>query len=147
MRKAKKYLSATIVALFLAGIASAQEPDPQVTLFTNVNVFDGVHEKLIKNANVVVTGNKISAVSTEPLAVAGGRVIDGGGRTLMPGLIDAHWHTMFNFSPVSNTLGSSFGYLSVAAELLTNDRDGGEHPILHDPRFSAGRVPATSSGY
>ena len=121
MRKAKKYLSATIVALFLAGIASAQEPDPQVTLFTNVNVFDGVHEKLIKNANVVVTGNKISAVSTEPLAVAGGRVIDGGGRTLMPGLIDAHWHTMFNFSPVSNTLGSSFGYLSVAAAKASGD--------------------------
>ena len=115
MLKAMKYLSATIVALFLTSVAWAQDADPQVTLFTNVNVFDGVNEKLIKNANVVVTGNKISAVSTEPLAVAGGRVIDGGGRTLMPGLIDAHWHTMFNFSPVSNTLGSSFGYLSVAA--------------------------------
>lgn len=41
----------------------------------------------------------------------------------------------------------AFRYLSIAAELLTNDRNGGEHPILHDPRFSAGRVPATSSGY
>ena len=115
MLKAKKYLSATIVALLLAGIASAQEADPQVTLFTNVNVFDGVNEKLIENANVVVTGNKISAVSTEPLAVAGGHVIDGGGRTLIPGLIDAHWHTMFNSSPISNTLGSNFGYLNILA--------------------------------
>jgi imidazolonepropionase-like amidohydrolase len=70
--------------------AAAQDSDPKVILFTNVNVFDGVNEKLIRNANVVVSGNKITAVSTEPLAVAGGRVIDGGGRTLMPGLIDAH---------------------------------------------------------
>ena len=38
-------------------------------------------------------------------------------------------------------------YLCIAAELMTNDRHGGEHQILHDPRFSAGRVPATSSGY
>lgn len=84
-------------------------------LFTNVNVFDGVNEALIKNANVVVTGNLITAVSTEPLAVAGGRVIDGGGRTMMPGLIDAHWHTMFNFWPVSKVMGSDFGLLSIAA--------------------------------
>jgi len=105
----------------LAGTAWAQEADPQVTLFTNVNVFDGVNEKLIRNANVVVTGNKITAVSTESLAVAGGRVIDGGGRTLMPGLIDAHWHTMFNFSPVSNTLGSNFGYLNIAAAKASGD--------------------------
>jgi len=114
--KASKTLNATLAAFcFLTGPAWAQKVDPQVTLFTNVNVFDGVNDKLIRNANVVVTGNKITSVSTEPQAVAGGRVIDGGGRTLMPGLIDAHWHTMFNFSPVSNTLGSSFGYLSVAA--------------------------------
>jgi len=51
-------------------------------------VFDGVNADLIENANVVVTGNKITSVSTEPLAVAGGRVIDGEGRTLMPGLTD-----------------------------------------------------------
>jgi len=116
MMKASKTLNATLAALlFVAGPAWAQKADPQVTLITNVNVFDGVNEKLIRNANVVVTGNLITAVSTEPLAVAGGRVINGGGRTLIPGLIDAHWHTMFNSSPVSNTLGSSFGYLNILA--------------------------------
>lgn len=69
-----------------AGAVQAQDADPQVTLFTNVSVFDGINSDLIKNANVVVTGNKITSVSTEPLAVAGGRVIDGEGPTLMPGL-------------------------------------------------------------
>ena len=64
------------------------------TNLTNVNVFDGVNEALIENANVVVTDNLITAVSTEPLAIAGGTVIDGGGRTLMPRLTDCHWHNM-----------------------------------------------------
>jgi imidazolonepropionase-like amidohydrolase len=39
----------------------------------------------------------------------------------MPGLIDAHWHTMFNFSTISNTLGSSFGYLNIAAAKASED--------------------------
>jgi len=110
MRSCVRVIALAVLVLLANGVAWAEEADPQVTLFTNVNV-----------ANVVVTGNLITAVSTEPLAVAGGRVIDGGGRTLMPGLIDAHWHTMFNFSPVSNTLGSSFGYLSVAAAKASGD--------------------------
>lgn len=81
----------SVVLMFSGSVLIAQEPEP-VTLFTNVNVFDGVNEKLISNANVVVTGNMITAVATEPLAVAGGRVIDGGGRTMIPGLTDVHWH-------------------------------------------------------
>ena len=87
------------VALIFFGIALtssavAQKPnEPQFPiLFTNVHVFDGVNEKRIENANVLVVGNKIAQVSKEPLAVANGRIIDGGGRTLMPGLIDSHTH-------------------------------------------------------
>ncbi len=87
-------VSAVSVMAFSAHAAKVQDVDAQVTLFTNVNVFDGVNADLIKNANVVVTGNKITSVSTKPVAVAGGRVIDGKGRTLMPGLTDCHWHSM-----------------------------------------------------
>ena len=104
---------ALLTTLSLAGPVSAQ--DTPKTLFTNVNVFDGVSEKRIMNANVLVEGNLIKEVSTAKINTPGTSVIDGGGRTLMPGLIDAHWHTMFNFSPISNTLGSSFGYLNIAA--------------------------------
>ena len=72
-----------IVALALAasvGLPAAAQDASGPILFTNVNVFDGVNEALIENANVVVTDNLITAVSTEPLAVAGGRVIDEIGR-------------------------------------------------------------------
>lgn len=84
-----------IAALAFAGLGAspltAQEP-PFPILFTNVHVFDGVSEDRIENANVLVVGNLIAEVSTEPLVAANARIIDGGGRTLMPGLIDSHTH-------------------------------------------------------
>jgi len=99
MKKALANLSAVALGLSaiigLATPAWAQDEPAGPILFTNVNVFDGVDETLIENANVVVTGNMITAVSREPLAVAGGRVIDGGRRTMIPGMIDAHWHTTY----------------------------------------------------
>ncbi len=85
------------------------------TLFTSVNVFDGINEKLIEKASALVEGNKIKQVSTGKIEAAGATVIDGGGRTLMPGLIDAHWHTMFNFWPISKMLSADFGHHSIAA--------------------------------
>ncbi|SFL56572.1 metal-dependent hydrolase family protein [Shimia aestuarii] len=95
----KTLTAALAVAVSVALPAAAQDASGPI-LFTNVNVFDGVNEALITNANVVVTDNLITAVSTEPLAVAGGRVIDGGGRTLMPGLIEGHAHIMLHTDPV-----------------------------------------------
>ncbi|WP_068115808.1 metal-dependent hydrolase family protein [Tropicimonas marinistellae] len=79
------------LSLSIATAATAQE-DSFPILFTNVHVFDGVNEQRIENANVLVVDNLIAEVSSEPLAAANARIIDGGGRTLMPGLIDAHVH-------------------------------------------------------
>jgi len=79
------------------------------TLFTNVNVFDGKNEKLIENANVLVAGNKIKTVSTEIIEAGDATVIDGGGRTLMPGLIDAHWHMALAHLPMTSLIyGDAF---------------------------------------
>ena len=83
------FLTAALSAIATAGFAQ-DEQFP--ILFTNVHVFDGVNETRIENANVLVVDNLIAEVSSEPLAVANARVIDGGGRTLTPGFIDAHTH-------------------------------------------------------
>ena len=80
-----------IVALGFASAALAQE-EPARTLFTNVHVFDGINDGRIENANVLVEGNLIAAVSADPIDAEGAIVIDGGGRTLTPGFIDAHTH-------------------------------------------------------
>ena len=78
MKTFAKLTSCMVLGLVLAVSAMAQEAKPvSKVLITNVNVFDGVSEKLIRNANVVVTGNKITAVSTQDLAVAGGRTLIG----------------------------------------------------------------------
>jgi imidazolonepropionase-like amidohydrolase len=50
--------------------------------------------------HVLVEDNLIKQISAEPIAVdrsGNTTVIDGGGRTLMPGLIDMHTHIMFPF--------------------------------------------------
>ncbi len=90
----KKFTKITVAASALALTASvsfAQDALPQ-TLFTNVHVFDGVSEARIENASVLVEGNLIKEVSTDAIDAPDATVIDGGGRTLMPGLIDSHTH-------------------------------------------------------
>jgi imidazolonepropionase-like amidohydrolase len=107
-------LSVAAVMFTTPAFPQQSAPKPQ-TLFTNVNVFDGIHDKLTMNANVLVEGNLIRQVSTAKIDAPGATVINGGGRTLMPGLIDAHWHTMLNFWPLSKVMAANFGYLSIAA--------------------------------
>lgn len=78
-----------VVALLLAIPAMAAESlsadiPSEVILIKNVNVFDGINEALIENANVLVEGNLIAAVSTDPIDADGATVIDGNGGTLIP---------------------------------------------------------------
>lgn len=62
------------------------------TLFTNAAlVLDGFTE-LQPAFNVLVQDSRIVAVSATPIDAPEATVIDVGGRTLMPGLIDAHAH-------------------------------------------------------
>ena len=77
------------------------------TLYTNVRVIDGSGEMPF-DGEVLVEGDHISAVSrsSEPLIGTGAEVVDGGGATLMPGLLDAHSHLSFTntIDPVDTAL-------------------------------------------
>ena len=68
------------------------------TLFTNVDIFNGTENKLYEDHNVLVVDNKISKISKESIDAADATVIDGQGKTLMPGLIDGHAHVMINYN-------------------------------------------------
>ncbi len=86
------------------------------TLFQNVRIFDGKSATLSPPSNVLVRGNRIERISAGAIAPdPGTRVIDGGGRTLMPGLIDAHWHTMLIALPPAETLTGDVGYSNLVA--------------------------------
>jgi imidazolonepropionase-like amidohydrolase len=87
-----------LALLAIAGFGFAEESSR--ILFKNVHVFDGVDEDRIENANVLIEGTLIRTVSTDPIEDEGATVIDGAGRTMMPGLIDAHWHVMYVGTPL-----------------------------------------------
>jgi imidazolonepropionase-like amidohydrolase len=88
-------LSTLASAAMLAASGTILAQDASQTLFTNVHVFDGVQAQRIENANVLVEGNLIKTVSTDPIEADGATIIDGGGRTLMPGMIEAHGHVTY----------------------------------------------------
>lgn len=134
---------------FAASTAPVIAEDALPVLITNVNVFDGVNEALIENANVVVTGNLITAVTTEHMAVAGGTVIDGGGRTLIPGLIDVHWHVSYCCAAQSTVVTGDIlevairGAKGAEATLMrgfTSVRDVGGNPFATKKMIDAGEL-------
>ncbi len=69
------------------------------TLFTNVQIFDGTVSGLFPG-QVLVEGNRIKAVAKGSAAIPanGAEVIDGGGATLTPGLVESHAHLFFGSS-------------------------------------------------
>ena len=87
--------------------------------FPNIRIFDGESADLA-SGTVVVDGGTITAVGAAAVP-NGAQVVDGGGRTLMPGLIDAHIHARTGplacsagcldrgFTSVRDTGGADYG--------------------------------------
>jgi imidazolonepropionase-like amidohydrolase len=103
--------------LFSTSVAQAQQLDSAITLFNNIRVFDGSGTLLSEPTNVLVRGHLIERISQTPIAIDRNTVttiIDGGGRTLMPGLIDMHWHAMLVRATPLQALGD-VGYNNLVA--------------------------------
>jgi imidazolonepropionase-like amidohydrolase len=93
-------------------------PPPPAVLFENVRVFDGTSERLSSPRNVLVVSNKIETISAAPIAPPAGAAltrIAGNGRTLMPGMIDAHTHLSFMVISQSAALTADIGYVHAAS--------------------------------
>jgi imidazolonepropionase-like amidohydrolase len=103
-----------VLALLLAGAAAAQAPAE--VLFRDVRVFDGKSDRLTAATSVLVRGNRIAAIGPAAVATAtGATVVDGGGRTLMPGLIDAHWHTIMIRPTPEQAIYGDLGFTNLLA--------------------------------
>ncbi len=63
-----------------------------ITVFRNARVFDGMSADLDEGASVVVEGGRIREITRGAVGFKDAHDIDCGGRFLMPGLIDAHFH-------------------------------------------------------
>src|SRR5215510_2202807 len=77
---------ASAIVMFTAYGANAQN-----LTITNARILDGTG-RVIDRGMVVVRDGKIASVSATAPAAGGGRTINAAGKTVMPGLIDAHRH-------------------------------------------------------
>jgi imidazolonepropionase-like amidohydrolase len=136
-------------------------------LFTNARIFNGVDETCPEGMQVLVDSGHIREISDRPIKVGSARVIDTGGRTLMPGLIDAHIHAYFchaNWQQVDRA-GEAYRMAYAVRKLefalqcgFTTVRDMGggdyglwraiEDGLIRAPRFYyAGRMLSMTGGH
>jgi imidazolonepropionase-like amidohydrolase len=82
---------ATLLVVFATTLLPAQSGDSPTYVIRNVRVFDG--QTIAERQTVVLTQGRIAAVGGSDVTVpAGAQDISGEGRTLLPGLMDAHIH-------------------------------------------------------
>jgi imidazolonepropionase-like amidohydrolase len=126
-----------------------QQPPSGAFAIRGVRVFDG--ERVIDKATVVVRDGQIAAVGADVAIPTGMPVVDGSGRTLLPGLIDAHVHTFGNalqralVSGVTTVL-DMFADHTQAAQWRAEQRADGGAPGRADI-FSAGTLVTAKGGH
>ncbi|MFZ2512365.1 MAG: amidohydrolase family protein [Gordonia sp. (in: high G+C Gram-positive bacteria)] len=76
-------------------------PESPDTLFQNVRVLDVKAGKLSEPTDVLIAGTTISEIGSGQQPSPSTVVIDGNGRTLMPGMIDNHVHLVFGSSTMA----------------------------------------------
>jgi len=136
-------------------------------LFRNLRLLDPRWNEARGGYEVLVEGQAIKEVSARPIKAARAKVLDCGGRTLMPGLIDCHVHTMHSevyinrLEPVPLTLMTARAAERLKAVLgrgFTTVRDAGgadwgiktavESGLIPGPRmFIAGRSIGPTGGH
>lgn len=108
----KKYLLLALVSLSVFnGIAQ------KTILINNVQIFNGKDEKT-SIGNVLIVNNLITKISTGPIATNKSgetKIIDGKGKFLMPGLIDAHTHIMMESLNLMELMNNDIEYITVNA--------------------------------
>ncbi len=101
-------------AVLLTGCAtpwrgSGEKGGTEPALFIHhVRIFDG--QRVIPEGAVVVRGGKIVAVGADVAPPEGAEMLDGQGQTLLPGLIDAHFH---EYAPDTYRQALAFGVTTV----------------------------------
>ena len=164
--------AAAMLAPFIglsSGSAIAQQPQAaeRPLLLTNLRLFDGTGKAPRAGIQVLVTGPVITALLPASEKVEGARVIDCRGKLVMPGLIDAHWHTMLAAINQVTAMTSDVGYLYLVAAQeaqrtllrgFTSVRDPGgpafalkraiDEGIVDGPRiFPSGAMISQTSGH
>jgi imidazolonepropionase-like amidohydrolase len=87
----KLLVAITLAAILsLCAFSSPVQPSDGSLAFRNVDVFDG--SRMIRRTTVLVRNGMIRAVGSDIVIPPSARMVDGKGKTLLPGLFDAHTH-------------------------------------------------------
>ncbi|WP_425252106.1 amidohydrolase family protein [Janthinobacterium sp. NFX145] len=150
-----------------SAIAQQPQTSQRPLLLTNLRLFDGTGKAPRSGIHVLVTGPTITALLPAGEKVEGAQVIDCQGKLVMPGLIDAHWHTMLAAINQVTAMTSDVGYLYLVAAQeaqrtllrgFTSVRDTGgpsfalkraiDEGIVDGPRiFPSGAMISQTSGH
>ena len=93
----RSILSTLALSLSFAPLVTAQQsplaPAPADIIVRARTLIDGTHGEALRNAEIVIRGNRILEVRTAGTGTPpGAQVIDLGDATVLPGLIDCHTH-------------------------------------------------------
>ena len=148
---------AMALLLLLPAFAHAQVPAGEAEaeaelLFREVRVLDTARGTLGAPTDVLVRGNRIAAIGDGARPTASARVIEGHGRTLMPGLIDVHWHSTFTALSQADLLAPDASPEKLAATVATESartllrgftsvRDAGGPIFELKAAIDAGKMP------
>jgi len=136
-------------------------------LFSGGRLLDPRRGELLDGVEVLIEGERVKEISDRPIKSAGATRVELAGRTLMPGLIDAHLHVFLNevnigvLDAVPLTLLAINGSLALKASLMrgfTSVRDtaGGdfgikaavEQGLIEAPRlFISGQALSQTGGH
>src|SRR5687768_4313491 len=153
--------------IFREASCASSSSRAEMLLFRNARVFDGHGPDCPEGMEILVEGDTIREVSDKPIKARDARVVDVGGRTLMPGLIDAHMHAyasdvnMFRVEASGSPYRTAHGIRILGFQIdygFTTVRDigGGDYSLakaitdglVRAPRYLyAGKVLSMTGGH
>ena len=98
--------------------------DAKDCVFRDVRALDSRQGTLGRPVNVTVSQGFISSIvplGEAPEPATDALIVEGGGRTLMPGLIDVHWHAAMASIPMTAALGGDPGYIQILAGVQASE--------------------------
>ncbi|WP_281615309.1 amidohydrolase family protein [Flammeovirga sp. SubArs3] len=137
--------------LFIVSLITSFNLFAQDILIKNIDVFDGKNEKLRKGVDVLIHENKVQKIAKN-IQTDSCEVINGEGKTLIPGLIDAHWHTSYAYTPAEILFLNQGDMPEVAIRSMkgaeqtllrgfTTVRDPGGNPFAVKKLIDSGEYP------
>ena len=91
---APKELASPVETGVKIGFRETADKPEGVTVISGARIVTMKGDEVIENARIVIKGNRISEIgATDKVAIpAGAKQIEANGKTIIPGIVDVHWH-------------------------------------------------------